>query len=189
MLWAWFCCGTETGMDHLTFWDLSGRVAVTLYSPVWFLTQTNNSFPLYQNVSCATKDRLPEHSCPSLLLLDSWGLVGFFSINYTRWEGSYSFAAFFCIVTLCISLKPNFSSLPCSFRACTKQLSLKFLEVWCNHSNGREHLGVQRVPKTNNSNNNTNSSEAMEAQGCCDFEHAGVLFWNCNSRKPPSPDS
>lgn len=69
--------------------------------------------------------------------------------------------------------------LPRFFQACTKQLSLKFLEVLCNLSNSREHLGAQCITKSNNSNNNNNNnSKAVKAQGCCDFQQAVVLFWN-----------
>lgn len=61
---------------------------------------------------------------------------------------------------------------PCSFGACTKQLSLTFLEGSCNLGDGREHLGVECITKSNNSSNN--NREAVKAQGCCDFEHALV---------------
>lgn len=90
------------------------------------------------------------------------------------------------IAMLRVSVKSNFSPLPCFFGACTKQLSLKFLEVLCNLSNSREHLGVQYITKSNNSNNNNNNnSEAMKAQGCCDFEHTVVLFWKGLLRNLP----
>jgi len=86
---------------------------------------------------------------------------------------------------LCIIVKSNLFSLPCFFGACTEQLSLKFLEVLCHLSNSREHLGVQCITKTNiSNNNNNNNSKAMKAQGCCDFEHAVLLFCKMSTATP-----
>lgn len=108
----------------------------------------------------------------SLSRLFPHGLHTTGGITYLRSLILHSNAAYQCT-------KQCHTCLPRFFQACTKQLSLKFLEVLCNLSNSREHLGARCITKSNNSNNNNNNnSKAVKAQGCCDFQQAVVLFWN-----------
>lgn len=91
MPWAWFCCGTGTIVDNLTFsrpfWPCyCDSVPSSLVSDP---KQQFNRFPSKHQL--CPEDRLTVSSNLYFLPLHTGGLVGFFSITYMRWEGSSTF--------------------------------------------------------------------------------------------------